>query len=192
MKTNLPKMTNEEFNALSDEQKRIEIAKDVIAALKAKKLSAGQMVYVNNTNIDDIIRQDGSQQLQPLLIETQKECQVCAKGALFVCDVIRRNEFKVSKSVTSIDSDIILQKLEYFSESQLNLIETAFEGDTKQEEGLVELDEEGDAKYDENFDVIYIPVVKQAIKFSKRFTNDTNRMIAIMKNIIENNGEFKP
>ncbi len=163
---------NKDFKKLSKAEKRVAIAKDVIAALKAKKYIAetGDYLDINysSDNYDSNINQE-------LLCSNDITCKVCAVGALFTSKVIISNNFD-SDYVPS--DDVMRDELSaYFSKNQLYLIEAAFEGwetdEYSKSEIILTLKNNDHMRFHRDYD-----------------TND--RMIAIMNNIVKNKGTFKP
>ena len=115
-----------------------------------------------------------------------KECELCAIGGMFYSAVMNHNNLKVSDvySIERLYSDGIfisgLKLVDYlekfFSRKMLRLIETAFEGDV----------------VEDVFSDSDVPEVLAAIAFYNRYDDPKETMIAIMENIINNDGEFKP
>lgn len=178
------------FNKLSPSQKRIAIAKDVLQQLKTKKYTAQNSAYIKDvkmldgatiTDYDDSRFWDIQEKFEKI-----KNCKVCALGACLMSatkfvnklkfnNVLSVFELKRSENVKSIFTEI-------FSSEQILLIETAFESDN------------GDMKYGKealhkNIDT---EDIHKCNKFYSKYKKDESRMIAIMKNIITNNGIFKP
>lgn len=160
---------NKAFNKLSKPEKRVAIAKDVIAALKAKKYIAETGDYLD-INIKD--NKDWNVN-QESLCSNDVTCNVCAIGALFTSKVIISNNFNSDY----IPSDDVMRKelSSYFSMPQLHLIESAFEGWEK-----------GSTTFSGN-----IPNDNH-MEYYFEYNDDNDRMIAIMENIVENKGTFKP
>jgi hypothetical protein len=156
-------MNAEKFNALPNNKKRVAIAKDVLSQLKAEKIIPKEGVYVNSDDIDEYLYQEKNYgkefSLQKLL--PKFKCAVSAKGALFLSDIRKRNQYNVNYGL-SIGNTAITNKLDYFDESQLNLIEAAYEGF---------------GRYG-------------CRPFHDSFNNEDERLITIMNNIIKNDGEF--
>lgn len=69
---------------------------------------------------------NANKELEPLL----KNCRVCALGALFLADLIIRDEYKALNMPShGLDQFSMINRLKpYFTEKQLELIERAFEG----------------------------------------------------------------
>lgn len=109
-------------------------------------------------------------------------CKVCALGGIFAATVKRFNKFE---SVPDLSMDEGYDYLEdYFSKQQLDMIECAFElghGRVFYEENNIYGDNELGKK-----------LGNSCIEFGKQYKAGEARMVAIMKNIIKNNGSFKP
>jgi hypothetical protein len=172
---------NEAFDRLPKAKQRVMIAKDVIKQLKAKKLIATQGTYIRvKDDIDDLFRDfHGKQNYNDNSFqETLKsipQCKVCAKGAIFACTVMRRNQVKNNQVPGGTDDwgggNIAPLLGNIFSPMQLRLIETEFEGHDIEATTF-----EGEIK----------PIM------NLRLNSNEDTMIIIMKNIIRNNGRFRP
>jgi len=177
-------MINEEFINLSPAEKRIFIAKDVITHLKSRKLYASTLGYFKNSRLFSEVF-DGGQNvdLQAFLNDNQENCSVCAKGALFVADVIICDNFIVTNENYN-SSKAIEEKLEYFSKEQLDLIEIAFEGCKPFGSNNMFV------TYDINNNITksYSNIIRWRQNLKNPYSHAI--MIAIMENIIENNGDF--
>lgn len=162
-------MTNKEFNRLSNKDKRIALAKDVIKQLEANKIIPTCGVFVQNWELRSrISRLNEPMELQ-LLLENYPPCLVCAKGALFITDIMARNNFSVDKNkglMRGTANSVIPKRLPFFSILQLNLIEKFFEG--------------------------WVTNADSAYKFKTKYPKDNERLIKIMQNIIDNDGKFVP
>ena len=177
---------NAAFAKMTKAQQRVTIAKDVIAGIKAKRLVANHDVYLGlghkeENAIDD--NPEGSLQEQ---LKSIPECTVCAKGALFVCTVARRNQVKNEELPgyyhENWNGDALSGLLGgVFSPYQLRLIETEFEGE--------DIEYDGDGR--EINAKMFSPKYNNNGFINKDYMADT-RLIAIMRNIIKNNGTFKP
>lgn len=153
---------NLEFASLSNAEKRVQIAKDVLAQLALKKIQPEQGAYVESSN--------------------GETCQACALGALFVCTAVRTGN-KLEDVVLDAASDdyfgfdhIREQLSPLFSEAQLGKIERAFEGWGA-----------GDEPSDTNK---YGSLMTEA--YNDGISSPRVRMERIMRNIIANNGTFVP
>lgn len=165
------KERNAAFEALPKNEKRVQIAREVIAQLDSEFLTARRGVYVDS----DVYVDDPAQQLQKLLKTSAKQgdsCTVCGIGALFVCGVLRGNA--LTGTQISLDggdnfgvhgSATLKYLRRYFSWQQLARIESAFERWGK--------------------------FTKDGNEFARQVYDDETRMRLIMQNIILNNGTFK-
>jgi len=164
---------NARFNKMSKAKKRITIAEDVLASLKMGKYKAETGTYIEvNTNKDhDSLPTDS----QALLRTEEVQCDVCAIGAIFASKVRKGNKCNYDLFNGNNDSSLIANLKGIFNEIELRIIETAFEGEAQS--GLVkEADEEAAVSwYEKNHP-----------------HNADKRLVAIMKNIIKNNGNFIP
>lgn len=124
--------------------------------------------------------------IQPLLEKFFKNknnsCRVCARGALLLSTIHKENKFNLTELVHTEDNggsydprgkgDIKLKTL--FSEKQICMMETAFEGDNLNEDYL---------EYD---------ISNKCILFGEMFKDDNKRLLAIFNNVVKNNGLFVP
>lgn len=162
---------------------RVKIAEDVIASIKASKLipDTGNWVYVKLTD------EKPETQLQDIV--NNKSCTVCALGALFVEAVRIKDELLVQElsygntcnSLSLRDVQAYLKDI--FTHEQLMLIEMAYEYNHG---NYHPTDLESD-KVD-----MGLRAVAFGLKYNLRDSSNEERMIAIMQNIIDNNGEFIP
>lgn len=188
------KKWNEHFNKLSDSEKRVEIAKDVIKQLKNRTIIANTGVYCNfeYDNIsEDLYKSDVRSNFDKL---KSLECNVCALGAILVSNTKFNNGFSF-KQLNNVRNDNIISLLDYFTDSQLTLIEFAFE--SWNIEDLINNYEINKGIYCgkdyTKLDLTYEQIEK-ACDFNSDIHEDEaeERMIRIMKNIIKNEGEFIP
>lgn len=130
---------NEQLNKLIDldslpkNQARVEIAKDVLASVKIGKLQPDH-IYCD---LYGVKKGDLRTQIPNL------RCNVCAVGAMFLADIARRNKYSVTpyseSSVTKGDywncgrSKVLHRLRDFFSDAQLDLIETHYEYEWFQE-----------------------------------------------------------
>lgn len=165
---------------------RVAIAKDVIKQLNAEAYEAKCGGYVE---FDESMPVVGSVQK----FVKKKTCTVCALGACFVSAVRKYNELNFEDLTDSyleggeLGGEIKGHLARYFSDKQMALIETAFETSAYFAErgGKYLISEKETAK---------------AVEFGASYTSDNrlkaimndNRLKAIMKNVIKNDGTFKP
>lgn len=170
------KRRNRDFAKLTKPQQRVAIARDVIAALNTKKFIASPGVYVDSNKLDNLIEKNLDEQVCNL-IDKVPSCDLCAKGALFIATVKRKDALQAKEvygefgSLLSDEPTIseYLGRDSLFSDKQLTMIEDQFEQETIT-----------DWK-NTNFRV-WRPELHKAV----------DRMRAIMQNIIDNKGTFRP
>lgn len=188
------KRWNTSFNKLSEEDKRVAIAKDVIKQIKAGKYYASTGTYVN---LDVKLSDDTS--LQKHFDEIT--CDVCALGGLFMSNV----KFNNQCTYNELGCGKFLDLLKYFSKEQLFLIEIAFEGweisdmlDFETEvNGYIDIMQgiyAGRYTLEEITDTSDSTKskMKAAMLFGENYHDESDRLIAIMQNIVKNKGEFIP
>jgi len=167
---------NKAFEKMSPSEKRVQIARDVLAQLNAKRLIATPGVWLAGKHEDDLFsREDVKKdpELQKIL-KSQKECTGCALGGMFMCAVERANELKLSdldddtRNMRQLQDASVFEYMEqFFSREQLDEIESAFE----QGEGFASNEDAAD----------WLEEVDDA----------EERMRLIMENIVVNKGKFK-
>lgn len=151
----------------------VEIAKDVLAQLRAQKLIAQEGTYCTIEYEDgrEFMEQEESESLKSVLATQDLKCRVCALGGMFIGYV---RKFNKVDAYANYHSDEIIPKLKkYFSEHDLDLIEFAFEGKDIRFTSSLSEDEES-----------------RAYEFYKKYWSDDERLRAIMLNIIRNKGKF--
>lgn len=157
---------------------RVAIAKDVLKGLKAMKLitTRGNWVripyefgFTSNLHASN---EPPEEELAEVL--NGKTCEVCALGALFVETVKRCEKLKCDRKTSCASIELISEYLKpIFSNDQLRMIEIAYEC--------------GLGQFDPN-----CSTELRAKEFGQERETNDGRMIAIMENIIKNNGEFIP
>lgn len=157
---------------------RVAVAKDVIKRLQYGKLHAQTHYYVVNTT---------GKATKPDVDNIEANCGVCAMGACMLSFARLYNhidledaaehtkEFEDHYNFTKFRSVL----LRVFTGVQLQLIETAFE-----------CDDFTDSRYDYS-GIKTVPVLN-AIKFGESFRRADDRMLAIMQNIVDHKGTFRP
>jgi hypothetical protein len=174
------KNLNAEFKKATKAQKRVMIAQDVLAQLKAKRYVAESGCWVRiHYNPTTVAETDS---VQELFVEKKIEsCDVCALGGLFMsCTNFNNNTLLVDLDDVSEDLGALVdveEKLSnklnsIFTTNQLKLIETYFEAN---DGFFLDYDEEDRAE-----------------AFYNKHPSDKKRLQLIMENIVENNGTFVP
>lgn len=181
---------NQIFAAASPEEKRMLIAKDVIEQIKAKRFKPTSGTWVrpkmkNGRFIDVEDRFDGEESLRELFIGKRiPACDCCALGAMFMSCTTYNEGTTVDDFERETDwgfeDKVMKGRLSngltgFFSVDQLRLIETAFEG--------------GDGAFTAEDDDAE---AQKAVRWYEDMSRDDKRMVAIMENIIANNGTFVP
>jgi hypothetical protein len=194
-------MTTEQFNALPKNEKAVLVAKDVLAQIKAKKYLPREGHYIHiagGYNFNGSIKENFDQ---------IKECTVCALGSMLMSSTHLgnilttkdinsfpdKNDLKHSEKVTELFASI-------FTDKQLLLIETAFEGYTK---FLEETKAEIKKYYQEDFiyqecddryatETLTFDETLACEMFYRKYYTGDKRLNAICRNIIKNGGIFIP
>jgi hypothetical protein len=166
-------------------EKRVQIARDVLAQLFSKRLKAEPGVWLSGLKEKNLftktdVRKDP--ELKEILSKT-KQCEGCALGGMFMCAVERADHLKLSQldavkelkdnQTTYLDAhisedDAFSYMRKFFSQDQLDMIESAFEQGT----GACH-------HYD-------------AVEFIEGDVDPQTRMRLIMENIVANKGAFRP
>lgn len=181
---------NKVFEKLSPADKRVAIARDVLAQIAAKKLVPTAGAWLTGKDDTPLFNEKDLKkdpELQSILAKTE-QCEGCALGGLFMCAVKRADQLKLSEldgvksfkkekaeyedvdmtidhSVINTD-DAFRYLKRFFSDVQLNEIESAFE----KGKGAVM-----------NFVVA---------RFAEEVNDPADRMRLIMENIITHKGKF--
>lgn len=176
-------MTSKQFENLSPAERRVAIAKDVIAQIKCGRYMPDTGIYIEPedipgyeaTSIQRIFNDIGS-------------CRVCEIGGIILSVTKFRNKLnkedigRVSKDLNGRKINSILKGV--FTPKQLFLIECAFEGynSTADRYACDKMDVENCFSEEE---------VSKIDDFRAEYYDDADRMIVIMRNIIKNKGTFK-
>jgi len=166
------------FSKLTDAEKRVTIAKDVLKQLRAKRLIATHMVYFNSEKVEEFYSQtifNRDTELELSEVIKDEKCNVCALGSLFVCAVDRLDKLKLINFGRCQMQDYLM----FFSKKQLDLIECVFEKDM----GFM-------SEYMSKYKSKYKLDLKIAINYTKGIRSPAKQMEKIMKNIIRNKGTF--
>jgi hypothetical protein len=172
------------FKNMTESGKRVAIAKDVIrSVLEDKTIKPQAGVYFESNSLDGTLNNmryeeidESSIEFRDVFLKKLHECTACAVGSMFVCSMLRDDNLTITEFRESFDNKHVLRR--FFSSGQIYLIESAFERDN-----MHWCNEDWELEQDN---------IYAAIKFGERYTNDKKRLIAIMQNIIDNNGTFIP
>lgn len=168
----------ESYRKAGPAERRCIEARDVIAQLKAERYIASRGAYFND--IGEV--EDSHSQMQPLLLQGAIKCEVCAKAGILASSIRFRNKCTVYEARGYEGGPI-----EGWPKRDLDLMEVAFE---KRHTNINEVNQFDN--YANSVTGKDTAAARVAVKFGKRFTNDTNRLIAIMQNVITNKGTFRP
>jgi hypothetical protein len=166
--------SNAEFDAMSDAEKRVQIAKDALAALKLKFLVSGSTfgTFREPKTNKPVVPDAGQDLKEYFLANTHLICNVCAKSTLFMSKVLRKNNYNYHFDGPGDEPNReVCNYLSEFSQDQLDLIECAYELDTFSWTNC-------------DRDLAEIAV------YAYFGYNQDERLVLILKNIIRNKGEF--
>lgn len=159
------KRSNRKFQAATPPQRRVLIAKDALAQIMAGRFDPVSGLWT------DVIRRQGVcdfEPLQPILLQKGTQCKCCGVGSLFLSYV------RLNNSATLNDGDDFtdIERVTNWPHDNLRLIELAFESGRGR--CLANNSQEN-----------------KAASFQYGEPHEC-RLVAILKNIIKNNGTFKP
>ncbi len=174
------------FYRLSKKDKRIAILKDVLSLIRYNKIDVETGVYcdlelpkykVDRYSYEDSktpkVKELENSQLNKLIQSRQVKCTVCAKGALFLGHVDKTNHLKLGETDYNVGEYEIMNKLDnLFDHFNIDLVEVAFECS--------------------NSGYLGYNLSTKAVNFGKKYDDDTERLKAIIKNMIKNEGIFIP
>lgn len=190
------KREKDEFKKMSKAEKRVAVAEDVIAQIKAEVYTPESGTYVRFEHTSKAVEKGyyslGDLYAKPadlMMDEGMLNCNVCAKGAMFLSHIRKdSDECTVSQAADGGDEQIIENRLtDLFSEEQLDLIEAAFETEAHHY-----TDDHGtDDDFNEDGDPKRGTIGAKAERFGDKYSTDQRRLMAIMRNIIRNKGTFK-
>lgn len=148
---------------MSPEAMRVEIAKDALAQVRAEKFIPSE--HNGYATFDQPINFEFGDELQKHLTD-DRVCYGCARGALFLSIVRRHDNFKV-------DGTMRFDRKSIHTYCRINKEEEFF---TPQQLHAIESAYEG---YDQ-------------LLWCRIYRDPKDRLIAILENIIRNNGTFVP
>ena len=160
----------------------VKIARDVLAQLRLRRYKATPGIYVqiDSPELTSIINNKSCTEYDKTARESFKDffksskkttCQVCAIGAAFVSLVNIENKCSVDEMCADKSMWERLEK--YFGSDNMDLMESAFECYTTN-----------------NFSTPY-EMQEVAAEWGSQYKNPTDRLRAIMLNVIRNKGDFK-
>lgn len=198
-------LSNEAFQALPLLEKKVQIAKDVIAQLTGKAIYAMSGTWAPQPSRRDA---DSGKDMQEVLGECPTgNCDVCAIGAIFTTVVMRTNNCKSNKFTSSYAfyESVVEYLSPYFTEKEVESIESAFEGPDGWVLGgcdkckyICKEDNECGCERAVFCDCArcYSPCYAHQESYGHWYKNRrstaNDRMKTIMQNIIDNGGYFNP
>lgn len=189
-------------NKSTRNKQRLAIIKDCLHRLRFRKVESGSYCYGDDIDADI----DKNDQVQKHLEIIEKKCRVCALGGLFLSAVGKFNDITVSDCDLGYyrnynrDNDYVVRLgreetishlSKYFTKCQMMLIESAFEGVYYAASYYPNIFEEGEC-YNEKKQKYYQKLCRKAIKFCEDIEDDKEKLRAILKNMLSNDGTFKP
>ncbi len=188
---------NEKFRKLPARQKRVAIARDALRWMKAGNITiaAGAYLHANNKPVCDLRRRSVlTTELAGIKALEAANCEVCAKGALFLATVMRTNRATLSEVVYSGASDMCTKVCDtdgVFTEKMFNAIEGIFEDYWRFSRTPVGV------RWNKRFPSSYTAATSDedltlAELRERERTRDTLRLAAILVNIIQNKGVLVP
>lgn len=170
-------MTREfiDLSNYSKEEAKVLIAKDVLKQIAAKRIIASTGRYISIDNLDE---DNNYEQLHEVL-ESTTVCEVCALGSLIYSRAMVAN--KISSDVMDgddLDWDSLSILEQHFTAKELTELEYLFElGDW--------------GKYAKEISVERKQEIS-GVREKLRLLSEEDRLIKLMSNIIDNNGNFVP
>lgn len=175
---------NSDFKRMSKTNKRITICQDALDQINRGWVQPGHFGYMSvggDLGCDD-------EEAQLALLTTDQSCRCCALGTLLISGVRCNNSLDPMDIMHPDDRSIKDYFDDIFDRDNLSLVESAFE-----QKDHSELYSAYELKFDQNKnEYISHPLIEKAIKFGNRYSNPTKRVQAILRNMIKNQGIFKP
>ncbi len=176
-------MTQQElFASMSKRRRGVAVAQDVLEILAMPKVCPQQMTYVRLTNDKPVA---GETPLE-VRFEEAERCDCCALGSLMVGFARLFDQIKVSEDHVDVKTGV--KNLRgAFPNATLLLMEIAFEGTARRLDWDTET-----GTYFGNRVRVSETKVEAAHDWRDKFPDLKRRLKAIMHNVIDNDGEFKP
>jgi len=163
------------WNSMSAAKRRVAVAKDVLAQLAARKIEVveGRYLELPDEVLPDL---ESSAQLHECLPKMDR-CLVCARGAAFLSSVRLFNKTRFDDVAAHPDLAASQGSLRLFGTRQAGMIEAAFE-----------------LAYSASAETAALgrDTFLACREFGEQFDEPVDRLRAIMRNIIENGGTFRP
>lgn len=197
---------NIDFSSLTRNQQKALIATDALAQIATGKFTPRTGRYWSPNWSEDQVDASLAAGPRDPLAASSNGCEVCALGACFVASFLRdeANETKDEpitmatnyshRAVASLAffAQVTKRLKRYFDPIEIGLMESAFElaPDYAHRVLTMELGEEEELGVKEHQE--HQKLIQAALDFGRQYTNAKDRLEAILKNVIDNCGEFKP
>jgi hypothetical protein len=165
---------------------RVAIAKDVLHQLDIKRFRATSGTYFASDSLSNVINNSIDPAHRQVTPEDISQCRVCVMSAVCVATLDRFNTLSLLDAYPTLNEPGLIVNYTHkhagFSEKQMRLMETAFEGCCLS--SLV-------SEKDEMKAAAFGKGTRRGLRDTDT-SADERRMRAIMRNVIKNNGTFKP
>lgn len=169
------------FESLTIMGKRARIAADVLAQIEAKKILVRSGTFLGLFSEYYGLEGPASSETRSAVeFRKNNKCYTCALGSMF-CSLVESGLEKDVSAISAVSENTVYDALgKYFSNTELADIETSFEGDVweRRAEATVVTGEYWEKK-------------QMAGWLKAKYPDDTNRLVAIMSNIVKNRGRIK-
>lgn len=160
--------------------KGIELARDIIAQIRAKKLNVVTHTYM--TGLEDVLHHEQlwDAEVKPKVDKVQAQCKVCALGSLILAKVRAYNHMtgrQLNNLKDGNPRNVYHYLSDIFDQKTLGLIEYTFEGADYGWMGIEDLPS---------------AVIQACYNFHCQYEDPEDRLLAIMSNVVANNGVFDP
>ena len=192
------KLSVEEFDALPKNEKAVLVAKDVLMQIKLKKYIPNAGSYIKGSVDYDSLKALGLKKKDDVKNNFDKipPCKVCALGSMLLSCTNLGNRLTfsdvdiINSSVYNLDKPKIKKLFNsIFDAYQLLLIENAFEKPSNSIDRYAK-NILGLKLSEEDFDKCYNFYRKYNSGYFNDKSSNSERMVAICKNIIKNKGRF--
>lgn len=175
----LTQKRNEKFKTATKSERAVMVAKDALSMLGKGKIAASVGRWAElPISIFDGVEPEDEENIQICDLtdsESFNGCKTCALGALMLSEIRHTNKLALSDVCSSIEYDQHGHRLnKVFSLAQQKMMEYAFEGGS----GYFYSDD------------IPSNQISKLDDFYEKYPGKTDRLRAILKNVIKNNGKF--
>lgn len=163
------------WSALSDSQKRVFIATAALKHMERNDVAISKGNYLMSKSLTNSMEKLGQRTDFKLMLENANDVACCGGGVLLYADILFRGGYYVygGNKLYDISMKDIVKRLDFWPEKDLKLIESAFETYWA-------------------FSVDQDQSAMPAIIFGQKIIDVKRRMAAILQNVIQNGGSFKP